>query len=142
MYEEISTTPFVPKKDPFLPRPTEAELAVLRVLWERGPSSVRQVYDALNAQRKEPLAYTTVLRFLQIMGEKKLVSRTEDERAHIYTPAVPAERTKRQMVNDLVDRLFGGSVHELVLQALGSNKISAAELRAIRQLLKDHDTNP
>ncbi|MES2571006.1 MAG: BlaI/MecI/CopY family transcriptional regulator [Verrucomicrobiota bacterium] len=119
------------------PRPTDAELTILRVLWAKGWSSVREVFDALNATRTEPLAYTTVLRFLQIMKEKQLVERSEGERGHLYAAAMPAERTKSQMVGDLVDRLFGGSVHELVLQALGSRKVSAKELREIRMLLKE-----
>jgi predicted transcriptional regulator len=119
------------------PRPTDAELAILRVLWTQGRSSVREVFETLNAGRAEPLAYTTVLRFLQIMREKGLVTRQEEERGHLFAPAMPAERTKRQMVGDLVDRLFGGSVHELVLQALGTRKVSAKELREIRKVLKE-----
>ncbi|MGV3531775.1 MAG: BlaI/MecI/CopY family transcriptional regulator [Chthoniobacteraceae bacterium] len=117
------------------PRPTDAELAILRVLWDRGPSNVRDVLNALNAESAEPRAYTTVLRFLQIMTEKGLVVRSDDERTHVYSPKVPAERTQRQMVRDLMDRVFGGSVQELVLQALGSGKVSAAELREIKKLL-------
>ena len=117
------------------PRPTDAELAILRVLWDRGPSNVRDVLNALNAESAEPRAYTTVLRFLQIMTEKGLVVRSDDERTHVYSPRVPAERTQRQMVRDLMDRVFGGSVQELVLQALGSGKVSAAELREIKKLL-------
>jgi BlaI family penicillinase repressor len=123
------------------PRPTDAELAILRVLWRRGPSTVREALDSVNAARPEPLAYTTVLRFLQIMTEKRLVHREEGVRGHVYTPAVPAERTKRQMVSDLMDRVFGGSVQELVLQALGSKKVSAAELREIRKLLNQLDSD-
>ena len=119
------------------PYPTDAELAILRVLWERGSSTVREVFEALNAARPEPLAYTTVLRFLQIMTGKRLVAREEGARGHVYAPTVPAERTKRQMISDLVDRAFGGSVHELVLQALGTRKVSAAELREIRKLLNE-----
>ena len=117
------------------PRPTDAELGILRVLWDRGPSNVRDVLNALNAGSSEPRAYTTVLRFLQIMTEKGLVVRSDDERTHVYSPKVPAERTQRQMVRDLMDRVFGGSVQELVLQALGSGKVSAAELREIKKLL-------
>jgi len=122
------------------PRPTDAELAILRVLWQRGPSTVREVLETLNTARPEPLAYTTVLRFLQIMTEKQLVIRHDGERGHIYAPKVPAERTKGQMVRDLLDRAFGGSIRELVLQALGSRKVSPAELREIRKLLDDMDT--
>jgi BlaI family transcriptional regulator, penicillinase repressor len=128
------------KSEPQLRRPTDAELAILRVLWARGPSLVREVLDGLNEQRPEPLAYTTVLRFLQIMTEKGLVVRKDAERGHIYEPSAPAERTKRQLISDLMDRAFGGSAHELVLQALGSNKVSAAEVREIRQLLDDLDS--
>ncbi len=129
----------LPSNDP--PRPTDAEMAILRVLWQRGPSTVREALDSLNATRAEPLAYTTVLRFFQIMTEKKLVHREEGERGHVYTPAIPAERTKRQMVSDLMDRVFGGSVQELVLQALGTKKVSAAELREIRKLLNQLDSD-
>jgi predicted transcriptional regulator len=119
------------------PYPTDAELAILRILWQRGASSVREVFVELNAARSEPLAYTTVLRFLQIMTGKRLVVRDDGERGHVYSPAIPAERTKKQMVRDLMDRAFGGSAHELVLQALGAGKVSAAELREIRKLLNE-----
>ena len=122
-----------------LPRPTDAELAILRVLWQRGPSTVREVLETLNAARPEPFAYTTVLRFFQIMHEKGLVTRDDSSPGHVFTPAVPAERTKGQMVSDLLERAFGGSVQELVLQALGSKKVSAAELREIRELLNEID---
>jgi BlaI family transcriptional regulator, penicillinase repressor len=118
-----------------LPRPTDAELAILRVLWHRGVSTVREVLDELNQPRPEPLAYTTVLRFLQIMTEKGLVQREGDERGHRYRPTAPEECTKQQLVGDLLERAFGGSTHELVLQALGTGKISAAEMKEIRRLL-------
>ena len=134
--------PRKPPRAPQPPRPTDAELAILRVLWQRGSGNVREVLDAVNAARPEPLAYTTVLRFLQIMTGKGLVSREDQDRTHIYAPAVPAERTKKQMVRDLVDRAFGGSVHELVVQALGARKVSAAELREIRKLLNELDQTP
>jgi len=107
------------------------------VLWDQGPGSVREVLEGVNAARPEPLAYTTVLRFLQIMMEKGLVVRADGERGHIYEPAVPADGTKRQMVRDLMDRVFGGSAQALVLQALGARKVSATELRAIRTLLDE-----
>ena len=132
--------PGKPSPDPQPPRPTDAELEILRVLWKRGPSNVREVMEELNAQSEgSPRAYTTVLRFLQIMTEKGLVMRTEADRTHIYEPKVPAERTQRQMVRDLMDRVFGGSVQDLVLQALGARKVSAEELREIRRLLKEHE---
>ena len=128
-----------PSPEPQPPRPTDAELEILRVLWRRGPSNVREVMEELNAQSDAPRAYTTVLRFLQIMTEKGLVMRTDAERTHIYEPKVPAERTQRQMVRDLMDRVFGGSVQDLVLQALGARKVSAEELREIRRLLNEHE---
>jgi BlaI family penicillinase repressor len=128
------------KPTPEPPRPTDAELAILRVLWERGPSSVREVLGAVNAQRDPSLAYTTVLRFLQIMTEKGLVQREDGERGHVYEPAIPAQKTKKQLVGDLMNRLFDGSVRDLVLQALGSKKVTAAELRDIRKLLDQLDS--
>jgi len=109
----------------------------MRVLWERGPSTVREVFEALNSKRDQPLAYTTVLRFLQIMTEKRLVVRAEGERGHIYQPSVPADQTRRGMVRDLMERLFDGSAHELVINALGTHKVSPDEIRAIRKLLDD-----
>jgi BlaI family transcriptional regulator, penicillinase repressor len=129
------------KSHPELPRPTDAELAILRVLWARENStgSVRDILEDVNALRPEPLAYTTVLRFLQIMMEKGLVQREDGERGHIYRPSAPAERTKKQLVGDLLHRAFGGSAHEMVLQALGSGKVSAQEVREIRDLLDQID---
>lgn len=124
------------KKSP-PPRPTDSELAIMRVLWERGPSTVREVLEALNSRRDQPLAYTTVLRFLQIMTEKRLVVREEGERGHVYQPSVPADQTKQHLVRDLMDRLFDGSARELVVQALGSHKVSRKEIREIRKLLDE-----
>ena len=119
------------------PRPTDSELAIMRVLWDRGPSTVREVLDAVNSRRDQPLAYTTVLRFFQIMTEKRLVVRQEGERGHVYQPSAPAEQTKKRLVSDLMDRLFDGSAHQLVLQALGSQKVSPDEIREIRKLLDE-----
>jgi BlaI family penicillinase repressor len=109
----------------------------MRVLWDRGPSTVREVFEVLNSRRDQPLAYTTVLRFLQIMTEKRLVVREEGERGHVYQPSVPASQTKQHLVRDLMDRLFDGSARDLVLQALGSHKVSRNEIREIRKLLDD-----
>jgi|SRR5688572_20569379 BlaI family transcriptional regulator, penicillinase repressor len=117
------------------PRPTESELAILRVLWRREHASVREVLDDLNAGEADPYAYTSVLSFLQIMTGKGLVVREEEGRGHRYRASVPPERTKKQIVGDLVERVFGGSVHDLVLQALGSRKVSPEELREIREFL-------
>lgn len=127
----------MPKRSPEPPRPTDSELAVMRALWSRGPSTVREVLDVVNERRAEPLAYTTILRFLQIMTEKGLVVREEKDRGHIYEPSVPEARTKRQLVRDLMDRVFDGSARELVLQALGARKVSAQELSEIRKLLDE-----
>ena len=105
------------------PRPTDAELAILRVLWDRGPSTVRQVHDALAATQKT--GYTTVLKMLQIMIDKGLVVRDETERAHVYGPRLTEQRTQRQLLGDLVDRAFGGSWAKLVLQALSGRRASS-----------------
>jgi len=115
------------------PRPTDAELAILRVLWDRGPSTVRQVHDVLGRER--PAAYTTALKMLQIMTDKGLVQRDERDRTHIYHARLSEDQTQRQLVRDLVDRAFGGSATKLVLQALASKRASSDELRQIRQLI-------
>jgi BlaI family transcriptional regulator, penicillinase repressor len=115
------------------PRPTEAELAILRVLWERGAQSVRSVQRILNESK--PTGYTTVLKLMQIMTEKGLVERDETQRPQIYRPRYTRERTQRQLVGDLLQRAFGGSVKALVLQALAVKKTPEAELEAIEKLL-------
>ena len=115
------------------PRPTDAELAILRVLWRRGPSTVKEVHDELS--RRAPAAYTTTLKQLQIMTEKELVTRDESQRAHLYTARLPEEQTQTQLVKDLLDRAFEGSAGRLVLRALSSRPASAEELAEIRQLL-------
>src|ERR671919_1920107 len=116
------------------PRPTDAELAILRVLWERGPSTVRQVHEVLVA-RDRPTAYTTALKLLQIMTEKGLVRRDESDRTHVYHPRLTEEQTQRQLVRDLLDRAFGGSASKLVMQALAARRASAEELGEIRKLI-------
>ncbi len=116
-----------------LPRPTDAELSILRVLWSLGPSTVRDVNEQLN--RHAPTGYTTVLKLLQIMIEKGLVVRDETERAHIYEARLSEQKTQRQLLGDLADRAFGGSAAKLVMQALSGRKTSAEDLSAIRELL-------
>lgn len=118
---------------PTTPRPTDAELAILRVLWERGASTVREVHDALSPT--QDTGYTTVLKLLQIMTDKGLVVRDESQRAHVYQPAASEQRTQRQLLGDLMDRAFGGSPAKLVLQALAGRKTTTEELSQIRQLL-------
>jgi predicted transcriptional regulator len=118
-----------------LPRPTDAELAILRILWDRGPSTVRQVHDVLGRNRQG--AYTTALKLLQIMSEKGLVERDERDRTHIYRARVSEEVTQRQLVRDLADRAFAGSAMKLVMQALASKRASADELRDIRRAIDE-----
>jgi len=115
------------------PRPTPAELEILRVLWERGPSTVRDVQEIL--QRVRRTGYTTVLKLLQIMTEKGLVSRDENARAHVYQARLGQSQTQRQLVRDLLDRAFGGSVASLVMQALSGRRTSPDEITKIRLLL-------
>ena len=118
---------------PTAPRPTDAELAILRILWDRGPSTVRQVHDILGLERQA--AYTTALKLLQIMTEKGLVERDERDRTHIYRARLSEETTQRQLVRDLADRAFGGSASKLVMQALATRRASADELRDIRKAI-------
>ena len=116
------------------PRPTDAELAILRVLWQLGPSTVRQVHDVL--MRDRPTAYTTALKLLQIMTEKGLVRRDESDRTHVYQSRLTEEQTQRQLIPDLMDRAFGGSSSKLVMQALASRRASTDELTEIRRMLE------
>ncbi|MEI8384263.1 MAG: BlaI/MecI/CopY family transcriptional regulator [Planctomycetota bacterium] len=120
---------------PDLPRPTDAELAILRVLWERGPSTVRDVTEAL--QEVRGTGYTTALKLMQIMTDKGLVQRDDAQRTHIYTAVAAAEVTQKQLVSDLLERAFGGSAQQLILQALSSKKASRAELAEIRKLIDE-----
>jgi BlaI family transcriptional regulator, penicillinase repressor len=119
------------------PQPTNSELEILRVLWDRGPSTVREVYDEL--KRAKPVGYTTVLKFMQLMADKGLVRRNEQQRAHIYESMVPRESTQRQLVGDLLDRAFGGSAMQMVMQALSAKRATPAEIEQIRQLLDEYE---
>lgn len=118
---------------PQLPRPTDGELAILRVLWKEGPSTVRAVQEALGPET----GYTTVLKFMQIMTDKGLLRRDDSVRTHVYEAALPEAATQRQLVKDLIDRAFAGSAQKLVLQALSSRKASRTELAEIRRLLDE-----
>ena len=120
---------------PSLPQPTRAELAILRVLWKKGRSTVRQVHEALQEEQDHYTVYTTVLKLLQNMTEKGLVRRDERERTHVYEPAINEQKTQRDLLRDLVDRAFGGSTASLVIQALSLKKASPEELEEIRKLL-------
>jgi predicted transcriptional regulator len=118
-----------------LPKPTEAELAILQVLWERGPSTVRDVTEALQEQRGT--GYTTILKLMQIMTEKGLVVRDESKWSHVYEAAVPAQQTQRQLVRDLLDRAFRGSAQQLVVQALSAKRATRQELAEIRRMIDE-----
>jgi BlaI family transcriptional regulator, penicillinase repressor len=115
------------------PRPTEAELSILRVLWEHGPLSVRAVLKKLNEEK--PTGYTTVLKIMQIMTDKGLVERDESCRPQIYRPRDPQTKTQRQLLRHLLDRVFGGSTRAMVLQALSEEKTSPQDLKDIEKLL-------
>ena len=123
----------MPKKK--LPRPTDGELAILRVLWRLGPSTVREVMQELC--RAQETGYTTVLKLMQIMTEKGLLIREESARTHVYEPAVTEERTQRQLISDLLERAFSGSSKNLVMRALSAKKASREELAEIRRLLDE-----
>jgi predicted transcriptional regulator len=115
-------------------RPTEAELAILAVLWQLGPATVRQVHEQLG----RATGYTTVLKLMQIMTEKGLLVRDERSRTHVYRAAVPQERTQRKLVGDLLHRAFGGSVRKLLVAALSDQRASPQELDEIRKLIDEH----
>ena len=115
-------------------KPTASELAILRVLWSRGPSTVREVAEAMGRED----AYTTVLKLLQIMTEKRLVRRDETSRTHVYEAAGTEDRTQRRLVADLLERVFDGSAVKLVMHALAAKKASPEDLAEIRRLLERH----
>jgi predicted transcriptional regulator len=117
--------------------PTGAELQILRVLWRSGPATVREVHDALGPRRRT--GYTTVLKLLQIMHQKGLVTRDEAERSHIYRARIGESVTQRRLLRDLADRAFGGSAASLAMQALSTEKASAEDLAEIRRLLDRKD---
>ncbi|GAB4007438.1 BlaI/MecI/CopY family transcriptional regulator [Spirosoma sp. KCTC 42546] len=116
-------------------KPTDSELEILHVLWTNGPSTVRQVHDALSQSRD--IGYTTALKLMQIMYEKGLLSRQEDARSHTYTAAVSEEDTQRNLVDRFVETAFRGSASKLVMQILGQHKASREELDEIKNLLSD-----
>lgn len=117
-----------------LPRPTEGELELLRILWDRGPSTVRDIH--LEIGTKRPLGYTSVLKLLQIMTDKGLVEREESGRAHIYHPAATQNETQDQLVRDISERLFAGSAAQLALHALALEPVNDQELDALRNLIE------
>jgi predicted transcriptional regulator len=125
-----------PEREP--PKPTDAELGILRVLWQRGPSTVREVQESLNETRST--GYTTVLKTLQIMTEKGLVRRDEEQRAHVYQAQFAQQQTQRQIVGDLLNRVFDGSASNLLMHALATKKsASPEELSQIRDILDEFE---
>ena len=118
-------------------KPTDAELAILRVIWQRGPSTVKDVHKVLEATKRT--GYTTVLKFMQIMAEKGLLNRDESSFAHVYQAQIPQEQTERTLVADLLERAFEGSTSRLVMRALAAKKATPEELSEIRKILKRHE---
>lgn len=116
-------------------KPTESELEILQVLWDRGLASVREVHEELS--KTKDAGYTTTLKLMQIMHEKGLVKRDDSIKTHIYQPAVSREKTQKHLLGKMINTLFGGSTTQLVIQALGNHKASAGELDEIQKLLND-----
>jgi len=116
--------------------PTEAELEILNVLWDRGPSTVRDVHEALASRGT---GYTTVLKQMQVMAEKGLLVRSEEYRSHVYAPAIARDRTQQRLARNLLDRAFAGSAAGLVLGALSAQKVSSDELAEIRRMLDEYE---
>jgi BlaI family transcriptional regulator, penicillinase repressor len=118
-------------------KPTASELEILRVLWARGPSTVREVHEALSETKS--MGYTTVLKLLQIMTTKGTVRRNETQRAHVYEVCLPAEQTKRQIAGDMLQRVFEGSASQLMMHALAGGKASPEEISELRRMLDDYE---
>ena len=117
--------------------PTRSELAILQILWSRGPSTVREIHEVL--AKDKDVGYTSALKFLQIMTAKGLVTRTEDQRAHVYSAVQPAEKTKQQFAADVLKRVFHGSASQLMQHALSGRRSSKKEIEELRRLLDEHE---
>ena len=118
------------------PQPTDSELAVLGVLWESGPSTVRQVHEALGSDRS--VRYTTTLKTMQVMAERGLLHRDESRRSHVYRSAIDEKGVRRRLVRELAGQVFGGSTRKLILHALSAGGVSAEEVREIKKVLQEH----
>lgn len=116
-------------------KPTESELEILAILWEKGPATVRDIHEVL--ERSKDAGYTTTLKLMQIMHEKGLVDRDTSAKTHIYRASVSQQDTQQQLLSKMIDTVFNGSASQLVLQALGNRKASAAELDAIKAYLDE-----
>jgi BlaI family penicillinase repressor len=119
------------------PKPTASELEILQVLWMRGPCTVREVHEVLNEKR--PIGYTSVLKLMQIMTEKGSVRRNETQRAHVYEAGQPAEKTKRGLAADVLERVFEGSASEMMMHALAGRRASKEEIAELRQLINEYE---
>ncbi len=117
------------------PQPTDGELEVLRVLWDNGPSTVKQVHEAVN--KNKTIRYTTTLKVMQVMHERGLLVRDDSKYRHIYTPALPEEKTQGQLLTDFLDKAFSGSAEKLVMQLLSAKKLSAKERSKIRKMFNE-----
>jgi predicted transcriptional regulator len=118
-------------------QPTPSELEILQILWSRGPSTVREIHDELS--KEKDLGYTSALKLLQIMTTKGLVTRVEDQRAHVYSASEPAEATKQQLASDVLQRVFRGSASQLMQHALSGRRSSRQEIYEIRALLDEYE---
>jgi predicted transcriptional regulator len=129
--------PMRKKKEQIPSRPTDVELSILRVLWQQGRGTVREVLHRFNEGRRTEAGYTTILKMLQIMMEKGLVERDDSQRPQVYSARLSQEQTQRQLVTDLLDKAFGGSAKQLVMQALATRKTPESELLRIEQILDE-----
>ena len=120
-------------------QPTPSELEILHILWSRGPSTVREIHDEL--AKEKDVGYTSALKLLQIMTTKGLVTRAEEQRAHVYSASDPAETTKQQMASDVLQRVFRGSASQLMQHALSGNRSSRQEIDEIRRMLDEYERN-
>ena len=125
------------RSDP--PRPTNAELEILTVLWSIGPATVREVYDAI--QRRRAAQYSTTLKFMQIMADKGLLLRDDTQKAHIYEAAKTCEWTRRQLAGDLLERAFSGSAKALLVGALSAKKTTKKELAELVEYIEEYRKN-
>ena len=123
-----------------LPEPTKSELEILKILWESGPSTVRTVNDKLN-EKTRSVQYTSTLKLMQIMHEKGMLNRDDSSMKHVYSPVDGEEKTKSHLLARFVDSMYNGSASSLVMQLLGNRKTSAAELKAIKELLDKMEKN-
>jgi predicted transcriptional regulator len=119
------------------PAPTDAEIEILHVLWERGASTVREVHDVVSGAK--PVGYTTILKQMQVMHRKGLLVRSDRYRSHLYEPAQTQARTQRQLAASILQQVFGGSARHLLQSALAGRKVDAKELDGIRELLDEYE---